>query len=105
MSSFSVERDIAMPMRDGVILRGDLWRPEGDKPLPTILMRTPYNKRALNAETLRPQHCVEAGFACIVQDTRGRFASDGEWEFKMWHQEGPDTYDSVEWIAKQPWCS
>lgn len=93
-------------MRDGVVLRADLWRLEGDETRPVILRRLPYNKAALapNSDWFRTTDCVAAGYAVVIQDTRGRFASDGEWRAIMWDQEGLDTYDTVEWIAAQPWC-
>lgn len=102
---YTVIRNADVPMRDGVRLRTDLWLPQGGAPAAAILFRTPYDKRMLNMEFLRPQQCVEAGFAALVQDTRGRFASEGEWRAIMWQQEALDTFDSVEWIATQPWSS
>ncbi|MGO7983996.1 CocE/NonD family hydrolase, partial [Rhizobium johnstonii] len=47
----------------------------------------------------------EAGFAAIVQDMRGRFDSEGEWQPLNWATEAEDTYDTVEWIAAQDWCT
>lgn len=105
MDGFQVERDVAMEMRDGVRLRADIWRPMTGRPVSAILFRTPYDRRAFNADFLRPQDAAAAGFAAIVQDTRGRFASEGAWKPLMWEQEGDDGHDSVEWIAHQPWCS
>ena len=102
---YRVERDIEMPMRDGVVLRGDVWIPDGDGPFAAIIFRTPYNKAALVSDFLRPQQAVEAGFAVVVQDCRGRFRSEGEWRPLMWAQEGEDSYDTVEWVAAQPWCT
>jgi len=105
VEAYTVTRDAPAPMRDGVVLRADIWRPALDGPVPVILFRTSYDKRTLNPDFLRPQQCVEAGFAAVVQDTRGRFASDGDWRPAMWAQEGLDTYDTVEWIAAQDWCT
>ncbi|MFV3077775.1 CocE/NonD family hydrolase [Niveispirillum fermenti] len=105
MDGFQVERDVVMAMRDGVRLRADIWRPVTDRPVSAILFRTPYDRRAFNADFLRPQDTAAAGFAAIVQDTRGRFGSEGDWRPLMWEQEGDDGHDSVEWIACQPWCS
>ncbi len=99
-----IERDVEMPMRDGVVLRGDVWRPDVEEPVAAILMRTPYDRNGTNSDVLRPFECVGAGFACVVQDTRGRFGSDGDWDIIMWDQEGLDTHDTVEWVAEQPWC-
>ncbi|MBP7338519.1 CocE/NonD family hydrolase [Niveispirillum sp.] len=105
MNGFQVERDVAMEMRDGVRLRADIWRPMVSRPVSAILFRTPYDRRAFNADFLRPQDAAAAGFAAVVQDTRGRFSSEGDWKPLMWEQEGDDGHDSVEWIARQPWCS
>ena len=94
--------DIESPMRDGVVLRGDLWRP--DRPAPVVIFRTPYGRRRISSDVLTPMACVEFGWAAFVQDTRGRFGSDGEWKPIMWDQEALDTHDTVEWAAAQPWC-
>lgn len=104
INSYTVTKDIDIPMRDGVLLRADLWLPSTEQPVPVILVRTPYDKNRSNSDFLRPQHCVEAGFAAVIQDARGRFASQGEWNFSFGSQ-GLDTYDTVEWLAAQPWCS
>jgi hypothetical protein len=107
-TSYNVTRNVEIPMRDGTRLRADLWLPRidgSDRPVPAILYRTPYDKSQTCPDFLRPQHCAEAGFAAVVQDTRGRFASGGNWRPVMWEQEGLDGYDSVEWIAAQGWCS
>ncbi|MEU0485865.1 CocE/NonD family hydrolase [Streptosporangium sp. NPDC006013] len=97
-----IEGGVEAPMRDGVLLRGDLWRPPS--PAPAVVFRTPYGRRQISSDTLQPQHCLAGGFAALVQDTRGRFDSDGEWRAVMWEQEARDTYDTVEWAAAQPWC-
>lgn len=99
-----IEHDIAIPMRDGVLLRANVWRAEDAQPRPVVLFRTPYDKSALGVETLTPQQCVNRGYIAVVQDTRGRYASQGQWDPLAWSQEGVDGYDTVEWIAQQPWC-
>ncbi len=99
-----IDRDVEMPMRDGVPLRGDVWRPDTDEPVPAIVFRTPYDRNGTNSDCLRPFEAVSAGYACVVQDTRGRYGSDGDWDIIMWEQEALDTHDTVEWIAEQPWC-
>lgn len=105
MKRFTVDKDVSIPMRDGIRLKADLWLPDAERPVAAILYRTPYDRAALNSDFLRPQDAVNAGFATIVQDTRGRFGSEGTWKPLMWDQEGDDGYDSVEWIAQQDWCS
>lgn len=97
-----VESDVEMPMRDGVVLRADVMRAPGARP--AVLFRTPYGKRAMSSEVVRHEHCFHGGFQTVVQDTRGRFASDGDWAALLWEQEALDTFDSVEWVAAQPWC-
>jgi uncharacterized protein len=104
-TSYTVTRNALLPMRDGVRLGADLWLPDTKEPVAAILFRTPYDRRGYSPDVLRPQQCVEAGFAAVVQDMRGRFGSEGEWQPLHWAQEGADSYDSIEWIAAQPWCS
>jgi uncharacterized protein len=104
-ASYTVKRGIMMPVRDGVRLATDLWLPDTAGPVPAILFRTPYDRVGYNTEVLRPQQCVEAGFVAVVQDMRGRFASEGDWRPMNWGQEAEDSYDAIEWIAAQPWCS
>jgi uncharacterized protein len=104
-TSYTVTRNVASSMRDGVRLKADLWLPDTKQPVPAILFRTPYGRSAYSPDVLRPQQCVEAGFAAVVQDIRGRFGSEGEWEPLNWAQEGADSYDTIEWIAAQSWCS
>jgi hypothetical protein len=104
VDSFRVQRNVPVPMRDGVMLRADLWLPERTGPAAAILFRSPYGK-SRTADVLKAQDCVEGGFAAIVQDTRGRFESEGNWKPGMWDEEAVDTYDTVEWVAAQSWCS
>jgi uncharacterized protein len=104
-NSYTVTRNVLSPMRDGIRLSAELWLPDTKEPVPAILFRTPYDRSAYNPDVLRPQQCVEAGFAAVVQDMRGRFGSEGEWAPLDWAQEGADSYDTVEWIAAQSWCS
>ncbi|MEA3399779.1 MAG: CocE/NonD family hydrolase [Armatimonadota bacterium] len=96
------ERDVEVPMRDGVILRGNLYRPQGAAKVPALLMRTPYGKG-----DRRFDRYLRAGYAVMCQDTRGRYASDGE--FVLFSEDetpdGQDGYDTIEWLADQPWCN
>ena len=96
------EIDVPMPMRDGVILRADILRPAGPGPFPALLNRTPYKKSVEGLEAF-----ARAGYVVLSQDFRGRYASDGE--FILFSEEQThdpeDGYDSVEWIARQPWCT
>jgi putative CocE/NonD family hydrolase len=100
-----LERDVVMPMRDGVTLKADIYRPDATQPVPAILSRTPYSKESLlnHSLTLDAFRGAEAGYAIVFQDTRGRWDSEGE--FYPYRHEIEDGYDSVEWLAAQPWCS
>ncbi|MEE2657473.1 MAG: CocE/NonD family hydrolase [Candidatus Latescibacterota bacterium] len=95
------DRDVAVPMRDDVVLRATVFRPEAEGQFPGILLRTPYCKPESGYERY-----VRAGYAVVTQDSRGRYASNGEWiPFTVENTgDAEDGYDSVEWLAAQPWC-
>src|SRR3954449_9143491 len=101
--NFSSEKDVAIPMRDGVVLRADVLRPKGDGRFPALVYRTPYGKEFALKEYTTFQHAVERGYAVVVQDVRGRYASAGE--FVPYQNEGHDGYDTIEWAARQPWSN
>ena len=94
----SYERDVAVKMRDGVILRADIYRPQADGKFPVLLQRTPYNK----VNDIRfGIKAAARGYVVILEDVRGRYASEGEWyTFK---NEPNDGYDTVEWAAALPY--
>jgi len=94
---------VMIPMRDGVQLAADVYLPDpdylGTGPYPVILVMTPYNKAGMVGLTTYFQMI---GYAIVIEDTRGRFASEGDYyPFKT---AGNDGYDTVEWIADQAWC-
>ncbi len=98
------ERDVMVPLRDGVRCATDLYFParneqKAEGQFPVVLQRTPYDK-ANSAATGR--YYAERGYVAAMQDVRGRYQSEGE--FYAFAHEGPDGYDVVEWIADQPWC-
>jgi putative CocE/NonD family hydrolase len=93
----SIERSAAMKTRDGVELRADIYRPVGEGSYPVLLERTPYGKDAAFAFARR---AAERGYIVVVQDVRGRFASEGEW--RPFQNERLDGYDAVEWAAALP---
>jgi uncharacterized protein len=96
-----VEKDVPMQTRDGVTLRADVYRPDATGRFPVLLSRLPYNKN-LRARPGDIDYFVERGYGVIMQDTRGRFASeDDEYYPLIW--EAPDGYDAVEWAARLPW--
>lgn len=99
------EPDLAVPMRDGTVLRADVYRPEGDAPVPAVLSRTPYDRTfgLTPPAALDPELAVAAGLAMVCQDVRGQYGSEGD--FYPFRAEGTDGYDSVEWVAAQPWSS
>lgn len=106
MSSATVtvvkEAGVRIPMRDGIHLIADIWRPAIEATVPVLISRIPYDRAA--AETaLAPGRLAEEGFAVVVQSCRGRFGSEGEWVYN--HSEVPDGYDTVEWAAAQPWSN
>ena len=90
----------AVPMRDGVKLSTDLYLPSGAGKSPVILIRTPYKKEL---EELQGWYYARRGYAVAIQDARGRFASPGVWE--PFVHEAKDGYDTIEWLARQPWSS
>ena len=97
------EKGVAVPMRDGVQLRADILRPAGGRRFPTLVYRTPYGKDAALDEYTTFRRAVERGYAVVVQDVRGRYASEGD--FRPYEQEGRDGYDTIEWAARQPWSN
>jgi uncharacterized protein len=99
-----VERDVGVPMRDGTTLRADVYLPPGDGPVPAIVARTPYDRSfgLTPPAALDPDRAADAGLATVCQDVRGQHGSEGE--FYPFRDEARDGYDTVEWVAAQPWC-
>jgi len=96
-----LQSNVMIPMRDGVRLATDLYRPAtGDGPWPVVLSRTPYNK-VHDAERFKA--LVSAGYLLAVQDVRGKYASEGR--FRVQADDANDGYDTVDWLAKQPWST
>ncbi len=93
------ELDVPVPMRDGVVLRADVFRPDKPGPFPVLVLRTPYDKVGVKVEPY-----VKAGYIVVRQDARGRYASDGTWEsfYRFETHDATDGYDTVEWAAKLP---
>jgi len=116
--SIVIEENIMVPMRDGVKLATDVYRPAQQGQWPVLVTRLPYNKDRrfpfeyppftkekrifleLNFDSAR---VVEAGYVIVAQDTRGRFASEGE--FEPFVHEVEDGADAITWVASQPWSS
>lgn len=99
------EDDLAMTTRDGTVLRADVYRPAASGPLPVLLRRTPYGKRLndLAADFSEARYFASHGYLVVVQDTRGRFTSDGAWYPFIY--EARDGYDAIEWAAALPGSS
>jgi len=98
-----VETDVAVPMRDGVVLRADVIRPAGAGPFPVLVYRTPYGKHRARADEDTFERALERGYALVIQDVRGRYRSDGE--FRPYENEAHDGYDTIEWAARQAWSN
>ena len=93
--------DVAVPMRDGTILRADVWLPKPEGRFSTLIYRTPYGKQYASREWTTFDSVVVHGYAVVIQDVRGRYASAGE--FVPYQNEGKDGFDTIEWAAAQPW--
>ena len=101
MAEIRIEFDVPAEMRDGTVLRADVYRPGGTGPWPVLLARLPYGKQTpMMGVVLDPLAAARRGFLVVIQDTRGRFASEGEWE--PWSYEERDGYDTVRWAAALP---
>jgi len=115
-----VEKDVRIPLRDGALLYGDIFRPDGgSERFPVIMTTGPYMKDKLwivpedleepqneymNWETANPLWWCPRGYALLRVDSRGSGKSPGKSEPSS-YQEAVDTYDCIEWVAKQPWCN
>jgi hypothetical protein len=105
-----VERKVMMPMRDGVRLATDIYRPKDtSKKVPTIWVRTPYNfnfwdvRNGVPSDMTEALNTVKRGYAFVEQNERGHFFSEGNYDIL-----GPprtDGYDALEWLSRQPWSN
>ena len=100
-----IQRNRRAPMRDGVSLATDVYLPARDgealdSPWPTLLTRTPYDKLGFAGDA---EWWACRGYARVIQDVRGRFASEGD--FYLLKNEAEDGYDTIEWLAQQPWST
>jgi uncharacterized protein len=102
------QRDVMVPLRDGVRLSTNLYRPADedgralDERLPAVLIRLPYGKDEPYASMpAHGRYWARKGYVCVIQDVRGKFRSEGEW-LPVVH-EADDGYDTIDWIAAQPW--
>src|SRR5579884_2065593 len=89
---------VFVPMRDGINLAADIFLPRAGGRWPTILVRTPYSRKAQPMQSYR--YFRRHGYAVVIEDVRGRYASQGV--LSTTRQEGPDGRDTINWIAQQP---
>lgn len=98
-----VDTAVTIPMRDGVTLKADVWRPATDARFPVLVYRTPYHRTEVATGSDLVRAAVARGYAVVLQDVRGRYASGGE--FEPYRHEGKDGYDTIEWAARQSWSN
>jgi putative CocE/NonD family hydrolase len=96
------EGNLQVPMRDGVLLSADVWRPAAEGRFPVILIRTPYSNNT-PPYNLIGRFYAACGYVYVAQDCRGRYDSGGIWRPEL--GEDVDGYDTVEWCASQPWSN
>ena len=103
-----IEKQVEERMRDGTVLRADVYRPDRAGSWPALLLRLPYDKttRHYRETFVDIERLTAAGYVVVIQDVRGRFASEGD--FYPFRDDGAgvlrDGYDTIEWAAAQPWC-
>jgi len=104
-----VQQKVMVPMRDGVRMAADIYRPKTDRPVPIIFSRTPYNFNSWRDGEFSPRtyqsawEAVQRGYAYVVMNERGHFFSEGDWDIL-----GPpltDGYDAFQWMSEQPWSN
>ena len=95
-------RRVRMAMRDGAILAADVYEPQPLKSRPVVLIRMPYGIRAHPRMAARGTYWARKGYTCVIQDVRGRGASQGVWTAFV--NEARDGWDTLEWVTGQPWC-
>ena len=98
-----IENRVAIPMRDGVILYADVYRPVGEGEYPVIVSRTPYSTERFPSSYASAVFFSRRGYVYVFQDVRGRHESEGRWE--PFRDDIEDGYDTVEWAALQPWSN
>ena len=92
---------VKTPMRDGVKLAANVFLPDSSGRFPTLLVRTPYDKGTYLLSSYRT--FIDHNYAVVVQDVRGRYASEGT--YRTFSQESNDGDDTLNWIAKQSWSN
>lgn len=98
-----VENRVPIPMRDGVVLYADIYRPVGEAKHPVIVSRTPYSTERAPSAYAAAVYFSRRGYAYVFQDVRGRHESEGRWE--PFRDDFNDGYDTIEWAGVQPWSN
>jgi putative CocE/NonD family hydrolase len=104
-----IEQKIMMPMRDGIRLATDIYRPKTDEPVPVIFSKTPYNFNIWQEGEFQYHiyrtafEMVSQGYAYVIHNERGRYFSEGDWD--ILGTPTTDGYDAFTWLADQPWCN
>jgi uncharacterized protein len=106
-SSIRYDQKVMMEARDGTRLASEVFRPGDGGKYPAIIMRTPYSGEMISSGSsyVKVLPTVQAGYALVIAYNRGRFGSEGKYDLRAPQEiEGADCYDTVEWVASQPWC-
>ena len=104
-----IDEKVMMPMRDGIRLSSNIYRPRTDEKVPIIFSRTPYNFNSWGdgkerTRTLNQAYeMVQKGYAYVVQNERGRYFSEGEWD--ILGVPLTDGYDAFTWLSSQSWSN
>ena len=104
-----IDQKVMMTMRDGIRLATDIYRPKGEGKYPIVFSRTPYNfntwadGKMVNGPLQAAYEAVSRGYVYVVQNERGRFFSEGEWD--ILGTPITDGYDALEWMSKQKWSN
>jgi uncharacterized protein len=115
-----IDQNVSMEMRDGTLLAGEVYRPGDGGKYPAIIqlgkprlcrriiiMRAPYSGEMITGGSsyIKGLPAIHAGYALLIAYVRGRFGSQGKYDLMAPQDvEGADCYDTVEWVANQPWC-
>src|SRR5687767_10460864 len=97
-----IDSRVAVPMRDGVKLFADIYRPRREGKFPVLVVRTPYGVQRDGVHESKIRF-AQQGYVVVNQDTRGRYQSEGQWE--PFRHEAEDGYDTIQWAAIQPWSN
>ncbi len=102
LSEIRILRYQPVPMRDGVKLYADVYLPRAEGRYPTLVVRTPYGVQRDGVHETMIKF-AQRGYAVVMNDTRGRYESEGQWE--PFRTEAKDGYDTIQWASKQPWSN